>query len=73
MVGSKRRHLGLGGFPDVPLAQAKERARKARDEISAGIDPILQKRATASALKASQAAETTFKQAAEALDRKSVV
>ena len=66
MVGSKRRHLGLGGFPDVPLAQAKERARKARDEISAGIDPILQKRATASALKASQAAETTFKQAAEA-------
>lgn len=66
MVGSKRRHLGLGGFPDVPLAQAKERARKARDEISSGIDPILQKRATASALKASQAAETTFKQAAEA-------
>ena len=66
MVGTKRRHLGLGGFPDVPLAQAKERARKARDDISAGIDPIAQKQAAASALKASQAAETTFKQAAEA-------
>jgi len=66
MVGTKRRHLGLGGFPDVPLAQAKERARKARDDISAGIDPVAQKQAVASALRASQAAETTFKQAAEA-------
>ena len=25
MVGAKRRHFGLGGFPDVTLAQAKER------------------------------------------------
>ena len=66
MVGSKRRHLGLGGFPDVPLAQAKERARKARDDITAGIDPIAQKRVLASALRASQASETTFQQAAEA-------
>lgn len=66
MVGAKRRHLGLGGFPDVPLAQAKERARKARDEIATGVDPIAHKRAMASALRASQAAETTFQQAAEA-------
>lgn len=66
MVGDKRRHLGLGGFPDVPLASAREKARKARDEIEAGIDPIAQRRATAKALRASQVAETTFKQAAAA-------
>jgi len=66
MVGAKRRHIGLGGFPDVPLAQARERARKARDDVAAGIDPIAQKQALASQLRASQAAETTFKMAAEA-------
>ena len=66
MVGTKRRHLGLGGFPDVPLAEAKEKARKARDAIASGIDPIAQKREAASQLKATQAAATTFKQAAAA-------
>ena len=66
MVGDKRRHIGLGGFPDVPLVRAKERARKARDDIVEGIDPIAQKRAIASQLRASQVAEKTFKAAAEA-------
>jgi hypothetical protein len=32
-VGSKRREIGLGGFPDVTLAQARERAREAKDLI----------------------------------------
>ena len=65
MVGAKRRHIGLGGFPDVPLAQAKERARKARDEISQGIDPIERKREAASQLRAQQATSITFQTAAE--------
>lgn len=65
MVGTKRRHIGLGGFPDVPLAQAKERARKARDEIALGIDPIERKREAASQLRAQQATAITFKTAAE--------
>lgn len=66
MVGDKRRHLGLGGFPDVPLAQAKDKARGMRNEIAQGNDPLLQKRAAASQLKASQALTKTFQQAAEA-------
>ena len=66
MVGSKRRHIGLGGFPDVSLAQAKERARKARDEIAQGIDPIVRKREAASQLRAKQAIAITFQTAAEA-------
>ena len=28
MVGEKRREIGLGGYPDVTLAQARERARE---------------------------------------------
>lgn len=65
MVGSKRRHMGLGGFPDVPLAQAREKARKARDDIEQGIDPIAQRKAAVSLLRAQQATEKTFQQAAE--------
>ena len=65
MVGSKRRHMGLGGFPDVSLAQAREKARKARDDISQGIDPIAERNALVSLLRAQQATEKTFKQAAE--------
>lgn len=65
MVGDKRRHMGLGGFPDVPMAQAKEKARKARDDISQGVDPIAQRKAATSLLRSKQATEKTFEQAAE--------
>jgi integrase len=65
MVGDKRRHMGLGGFPDVPLAQAKDKARKARDAIANGVDPILQRMAASSLLRAQQATEKTFEQAAQ--------
>ena len=36
VVGGKRRDMGLGGFPDVPLAAAKAAAREARDMIRKG-------------------------------------
>ena len=32
--------MGLGGFPDVTLAGAKEAARAARLKIKEGIDPL---------------------------------
>ena len=66
MVGDKRRHIGLGGYPDVTLAQARDKARVARDEVSRGIDPVVQRRTLASQLRAQQAADKTFKQAAQA-------
>jgi integrase len=65
-IGSKRRDMGLGGFPDVTLAQAREAAREARAKVRAGIDPIDDARASISRLKASQAAALTFDQCAEA-------
>lgn len=31
-VGAKRREIGLGGYPDVTLAMARDRAREAKDQ-----------------------------------------
>lgn len=64
MVAGKRRDMGLGGFPDVTLAQAREKAREARATIEKGIDPIAQRTAARSALVASRAAAVTFEEAA---------
>jgi integrase len=65
-VGAKRRDMGLGGFPDVTLSQAREAARQARALVRTGIDPIEEAKANLSKLKASQAAALTFEQCASA-------
>lgn len=64
MVGGKRRDMGLGGFPTVPLAQAREKAREARTAVERGIDPIAERAAARSALEASRGASVTFEEAA---------
>lgn len=64
-VGGKRRDMGLGGYPDVPLAAAREAAREARTKLSQGIDPIQHARERRSALIAAQVSAITFDQAAE--------
>lgn len=53
-VGRKRRDIGLGGFPTVALAQARERAREARELIWRGVDPVEQRKAARAALVAAQ-------------------
>ena len=60
-VGDKRRDMGLGGFPDVSLAGAREAARAARAKVKDGIDPVAHARDARSAAKASQAAAKTFR------------
>jgi len=62
MVGGKRRDMGLGGYPDVTLADARERARRAREKIAEGIDPIEHAKAARSALRAAQAKAVTFQE-----------
>lgn len=64
IVGGKRRDIGLGGFPDVPLAKAREKARDRREQIEAGIDPIEQRRAARTALAAQQAKSIDFDECA---------
>lgn len=63
-VAGKRRDMGLGGYPAVTLAQARELARAAREKVKAGIDPIEESRAARSAQAASRAAALTFEQCA---------
>lgn len=64
-VGEKRREIGLGSYPAVSLKEAHTKAQAERDKVSAGIDPILQRREAASNLRANQALEMTFEAAAK--------
>lgn len=54
-VQGRRRDLGLGAYPDVSLAMARDRAAEARRRIAEGEDPIAKKR---------QATNKTFREAA---------
>jgi integrase len=64
MIGGKRREMGLGPFPEVLLKDAREAARVARESIRNGGDPIAERQARKSALRADEAKVTTFKAAA---------
>lgn len=66
MIGNKRSEIGLGGFPDVTLAQAREAAREAKDAIRRGVNPIEQRRAARAALAAQNARGMAFKTAMDA-------
>lgn len=65
-VGGKRREMGLGPYPEVTLAAARDKAREARELIRQGIDPVEKKRAAQSALRAAIAAAMTFDECADA-------
>lgn len=65
-IGALRRDLGLGGYPGVTLAQARDKARHARAMIDSGIDPIEERKATRAALIAAQRRGLTF---ADAVDK----
>ena len=57
----KLRHdLGLGRYPEVGLAAARQKAMEARRQIVAGMDPLAERRQA-------RAPAMTFRQAAEAL------
>lgn len=66
-VGAKRRDIGLGGYPDVSLGQARERAREGRDMIRQGVDPVEHRKAMRAALVAQQKRGLTFSEAMEKL------
>lgn len=67
MVGGKRREIGLGGYPSVTLAQARDKAREAKLTIEQGRDPVAERAAARSALAAQRGAEITFDDAARQL------
>ncbi len=71
VVAGKRRDMGLGAYPEVALAQARQRARDVRETIWRGIDPVTERKARHSALLAEQAQAVTFAEiAAEYVNKK---
>jgi integrase len=72
-VGDKRREIGLGAYPGVGLALAREKAQQVRDEIVAGIDPVAQRLVNRQSIVQAQleekAMQWTFRACAEAYIR----
>jgi integrase len=56
--GGKERRMSLGVYPDVSLADARERREEARRKVAAGVDPGEQRKAEATALV--ETTENTF-------------
>jgi integrase len=61
----RERAMGLGSVSDFTLAEARERARNARQLLTDGIDPLARKRAERERQKLQAARDVTFKQCAE--------
>ncbi len=59
-AAGKQRELGLGSFPSVTLADARERARALRAQLVSGEDPVAERQAARSAAAAERAAQQTF-------------
>ena len=65
MVGGRRREIGLGGYPTVKLADARQAARNAINDIKQGIDPIAKRARAKAELIASRVLDLTFDEAAK--------
>ena len=65
MVDGRARELGLGARHSVNLAEARELARRSRQMLLDGVDPIEERKARIAAQKLEALRTTTFAQAAE--------
>lgn len=64
-IGGKRSDVGLGGYPDISLTKAREKAREIKAGILQGVDPVINRRAKRSELLREQAKSVTFEQLAD--------
>jgi integrase len=62
-VRDKRRYIGLGAYPEVSLADAREQALELRRQIRAGRDPIEERKAERATRAAETRQRTTFEEA----------
>ena len=65
-VGDQRQPIGLGSYPQVSLAEAREIAKKLVIEAKQGVNLKQKKRTERSALLSAAAKNKTFKECAEA-------
>ena len=63
-IKGKRRDMGLGSYPSVTLAQARESARAAREVLRQGMDPVEHARAARQRLIVEQETAVVFADAA---------
>ena len=61
----RTRDMGLGGFPDVSLSEAREEAQNCRKLVRKGMDPIEVRQSERQALQAVAVKTMTFKQCAD--------
>lgn len=66
MLNGDARSMGLGSYPDISLAEAREEAAKWRKVRAQGRDPIEVRRAEGAAARAADAKQMTFEQCADA-------
>jgi integrase len=64
MLNGQARQMGLGGVGDWKLAEARERARRFRQQLAEGIDPIEARRGERQQAMAERAKQITFEDAA---------
>jgi len=64
-VGMKRREFGLGGYPEIGLATARNRARELKEKIRDGIDPLQERKEKQAALITAQRRGLVFSEAVD--------
>ena len=65
-VGDKRQPFGLGSYPQVSLAEAREQAKKLVADARQGVNPKEKKKSARSALLSAAAKNKTFQECADA-------
>jgi len=65
MIDGKAREMGLGSYPDLSLADAREAAKEARRQKSLGKDPITEREAQRAHQRAEAARSVTFRHCSE--------
>lgn len=65
-VGDKRQPFGLGAYPQVSLAEAREQAKKLVADARQGVNPKEKKKSARSALLSAAARNKTFQECADA-------
>lgn len=63
--GQKQREMGLGGFKDITLSEARDEARNLRRLVRDGIDPIEHRRRDRDAARRAQEGAISFQKAVE--------
>lgn len=65
MVGTRRREIGLGAYPEIGLALARQKAAEVKDMIRSGLDPVEQRKAARADLVAAQKRGLLFSKAVD--------